>query len=370
MMKQNSFSPPNQPSIVRYGVAGLSFLAAILSLWLMKSHWQDVPLVSLFLLVVIISTWSGCTIPGVLATVLAVLVFGYLLLSPTSPLAVGRMSPLRLMLFTAIASFMVWVIASERRTQRALRQACDELRRNNDVLRESERKLRETGRLANVGYWERDLLAGCIIWSEETCRIFGWQSASRVLSEAELAELIYPDDRHAREQALAEAMEGHGIFDLEYRIVRADGDTATFMVRDEIAATTKSGRPIRMFKPCGAGRSPEPQTGGGGTTGKRAHAQTSRGHRPCRALGPRLGNASCRLVRGALPHLWFVAARGHSHDLAVAESDPPGGPAASRRGGCRSNCREAATLGRRIPHRPCGWRGFVPFAMSRGNGSG
>jgi PAS domain-containing protein len=45
------------------------------------------------------------------------------------------------------------------------------------ALRESEAKLNEAQRIANIGYWERDLAADLFTWSEGTSRIFGFRSA-------------------------------------------------------------------------------------------------------------------------------------------------------------------------------------------------
>src|SRR6185436_15462518 len=42
-----------------------------------------------------------------------------------------------------------------------------------DALRESEAKLKQAQQLANIGYWERDLIADRITWSKETGRIVG-----------------------------------------------------------------------------------------------------------------------------------------------------------------------------------------------------
>jgi two-component system sensor histidine kinase UhpB len=101
-------------------------------------------------------------------------------------------------------------------------------------------------RLAHVGYWERDLVADRITWSEEIGRICGRPSANLVFSQAELREMIHPDDRQLQEDKLAQAMRGCGIYDVEYRIVRPDGEVRWVHVRDEVVADP-SGRPVRMF---------------------------------------------------------------------------------------------------------------------------
>ena len=114
------------------------------------------------------------------------------------------------------------------------------------MLRESEAKLKEAQRIANVGYWERDLIADRITWSEETCRIFGLPSHGAVLCQAKLQELIHPDDRQLQRQALVDALQGKRLYDVEYRIVQPKGEVRFVHVRDEIEYD-KSGKPVRMF---------------------------------------------------------------------------------------------------------------------------
>jgi PAS domain S-box-containing protein len=113
-------------------------------------------------------------------------------------------------------------------------------------LRESEGKLKEAQRIANIGYWERDFPANRITWSEETCRIFGLPPHDNDFSQEKLQELIHPDDRQLQSQALADALQGKGLYDVEYRIVRPGGELRFVHARDEIEYD-KSGKIIRMF---------------------------------------------------------------------------------------------------------------------------
>jgi PAS domain S-box-containing protein len=114
------------------------------------------------------------------------------------------------------------------------------------VLRESEAKLKEAQRLANIGYWERDLLADRITWSRETCRIWGLKTETAVLNQAKMQEMIHPDDRRLQSEALREVLEKGRKYDVEYRIVRPDGQVRFVHAWDEIERD-ESGRVIRIF---------------------------------------------------------------------------------------------------------------------------
>jgi PAS domain S-box-containing protein len=114
------------------------------------------------------------------------------------------------------------------------------------LLRESEAKLKEAQQLANIGYWERDLVTDRLTWSKETCRIFGLQSLRQPFDQADLEKLIHPDDRPIQRQALAETRQAHRPYDVEYRIVRPDGEVRTVHIRDAIQYD-ETGQPVRIF---------------------------------------------------------------------------------------------------------------------------
>ena len=114
------------------------------------------------------------------------------------------------------------------------------------ALRESEAKLNEAQRIANIGYWEHDLAADLFTWSEGTSRIFGFRSENCTLSGAQLQELIHPADRQLRNKAMAQALNGGPRYELEVRIVRHDGEIRIVHIRDEIGYDA-AGQPARMF---------------------------------------------------------------------------------------------------------------------------
>jgi PAS domain S-box-containing protein len=142
----------------------------------------------------------------------------------------------------------VWMPQEERLFQEIGRRLEDALTsllmfRN---LGESERQLEEAQRLTHVGYWERDPDTDLITWSDETYRIFGLEPQARTLSLTQLPDLIHPEDKQIMVQAVAEALRGGPRYDVEYRVVRTNGEVRLVhsqgdVIRDE------SGRPRRMF---------------------------------------------------------------------------------------------------------------------------
>jgi PAS domain S-box-containing protein len=113
-------------------------------------------------------------------------------------------------------------------------------------LQESEARLEEAQRITRVGYWDRDVDRGQITWSDETYRIFGVEARKDSLEDTAFAEMIEPEDRLVMRRALEEALSGGRRYDIEYRIVRPNGEVRVVhsqgeVVRDEL------GRPRRMF---------------------------------------------------------------------------------------------------------------------------
>ena len=64
-----------------------------------------------------------------------------------------------------------------------------------EALRESQRKLEDAQEIAQLGYWENDLDADQITWSDAAYRILGLERGSIVPGSRTLRDLIHPDDR-------------------------------------------------------------------------------------------------------------------------------------------------------------------------------
>jgi PAS domain S-box-containing protein len=113
-------------------------------------------------------------------------------------------------------------------------------------LRESEGKLEEAQRVAHVGYWERDLATDLITWSDEGFRIFGLAPGQSRVPFKGYQELIHAEDRQRIVAAVAEALRGGSRYDVEYRLVRPDGQVRIVHSQGDVMRD-ESGRPRRMF---------------------------------------------------------------------------------------------------------------------------
>jgi PAS domain S-box-containing protein len=113
-------------------------------------------------------------------------------------------------------------------------------------LGESERRLEEAQRISHVGYWERDLATNRYTWSDEAYRIFGLRPQERILTFDDVQELLHPADREMRAAAVAEALRGGRRYDVEYRVVRPDGDVR-FVRSEGDVVRDEAGRLLRVF---------------------------------------------------------------------------------------------------------------------------
>ena len=112
--------------------------------------------------------------------------------------------------------------------------------------RKSEARLEEAQRITHAGHWERDLIADRVTWSDETYRIFGLQPQEHILNLAGVQGMIHPDDRPIQARAVAEAIQGGRPYDVEYRIVRPDGEIRFVHSRGSMILD-ESGQPLRQF---------------------------------------------------------------------------------------------------------------------------
>ena len=97
------------------------------------------------------------------------------------------------------------------------------------ALRESESLLTLAAEQANLGHWVWDTVADrCVYASQQLARILGLATAEEYVAGANSHESdldwVHPDDRDRYDRVVREAFDKGLPFDIEYRIVRRDGD--------------------------------------------------------------------------------------------------------------------------------------------------
>ena len=103
----------------------------------------------------------------------------------------------------------------------------DQEKRARDALRESEERLRLAAEIAGFGVHDYVVAERAAIWSDQLYAMCGVARSQRP-DRALMADIVHPDDRPRIARAMKSALDpsGDGIFDEEFRIVRADnGET-------------------------------------------------------------------------------------------------------------------------------------------------
>ena len=85
------------------------------------------------------------------------------------------------------------------------------------------------GPIPDPGYWEMDVEAGERYWSPEVFHILGFDPASAP-SFDEVLDAVHPDDRKRVRNGMESAIDQRGRLDVEFRFVRADGQTRLIRV--------------------------------------------------------------------------------------------------------------------------------------------
>ncbi|HET7152481.1 MAG TPA: PAS domain-containing protein, partial [Candidatus Kapabacteria bacterium] len=143
------------------------------------------------------------------------------------------------------------------RTRKALRlvgtiQDITEKKREEDTLKRMQQNLEEAQRIAHMGSWELDLSdlgnidRNIVFASDEVLRIFGLPNGTKFLRK-QFEEGIHPDDRNRRDKALYEYLAGGSPYNLDYRVIRPDGDERIVHSEGRLYYDDKTGKPLRLI---------------------------------------------------------------------------------------------------------------------------
>ena len=113
-------------------------------------------------------------------------------------------------------------------------------------LLESNARLEEAQRIANIGHYSWNLIENRVIWSDEVYRIYGLSPQPGPIDLVMVREMIHPSDRELVFRAAEEALQSDVPVDIEHRLVRPDGEVRIIHSVGTVKRDT-SGRPYEMF---------------------------------------------------------------------------------------------------------------------------
>src|SRR5215510_4039520 len=233
---------------LRYGLAVLSVAAALAGTQLLRAYFEAAPN-ALFFCAIVLSSWLGGMGPGLLASLLSVGVIDYHFTYPHHTLTTSAGDLPRMMVFLSSAASVSWLSGRQKRAEKSLQQARQELelkvhertaelRLINEELRaeiaerksaeeallSSEAQLKQTQAVAHLGSYDVDVLTGYPRWSDEVFRILGLDPTSGALFRQDFVErVVHPEDRQYASQSFDEAINEGKPYNIQFRIMRPDG---------------------------------------------------------------------------------------------------------------------------------------------------
>lgn len=127
------------------------------------------------------------------------------------------------------------------RSDARIKESNRELKHALERLAEANEKLKDVHRLkteqldvaisaARLGLWALDLQNGALATSDICRQDYGWLS-SEPFTYDDLKNLVHPDDRARRDRMVEEAFANRQDLEVEYRVIRPDGETVWIHVR-------------------------------------------------------------------------------------------------------------------------------------------
>jgi PAS domain S-box-containing protein len=92
-----------------------------------------------------------------------------------------------------------------------------------EALRVSGESLAEAQRLCQCGSEARNVVTGVVLWSDETCRIYGVEPGAVTPSAQLFFSRVHPEDRTSVQHAFEQVVRNKSDYEVRFRVVRPDG---------------------------------------------------------------------------------------------------------------------------------------------------
>jgi PAS domain S-box-containing protein len=116
-------------------------------------------------------------------------------------------------------------------------------------LEESNARLEESQRVAHLGYWIWNLDTNRVVFSNETCRIYGINPQEGPIDLEAIRELIHPEDRGYVFENAERSVRDKVPIETEHRLIRPSGEIRIVYSRGALTKDA-AGRPYEMFGTC------------------------------------------------------------------------------------------------------------------------
>ena len=113
-----------------------------------------------------------------------------------------------------------------------------------NLLKKNDLLLRESHRIAKLGYWELDIESGELEWSDEIYRMFCVDPANSKASYDLFMSFVHPEDRERVDKAYKKSLEIKKPYNIIHRIVTDEG---VKIVHEQCDTTFEEGKPVRSL---------------------------------------------------------------------------------------------------------------------------
>jgi PAS domain S-box-containing protein len=213
-------------------LAAVAFVGIAVALTLFVPLFVERGAMVLLLAAVVLSIWYGGWKPGLFSALLAIVAAAWVL-PPKGSFLIES--------FADLARFVAFVVVAVLITlmHRSLENARREL-----LL--SEQRFTASVEAARIAAWDQDLSTG-VFWCSPTFEtIFGRTPGEQKESYEGFVGYTHPDDQVRVRSAIADARPGNPEFEMDHRIVRADGEIRWIHTRGRVHFD-EVGKPSRMI---------------------------------------------------------------------------------------------------------------------------
>ncbi|HOV15380.1 MAG TPA: PAS domain-containing protein, partial [Spirochaetota bacterium] len=112
------------------------------------------------------------------------------------------------------------------------------------ALIDSEKKLKEAQKIAQLGNWEYDLVNNKLFWSDEVYAIFECDPSKITTSYELFLSLIHPEDRDKIDKAYKDSLIDKKPYDVEHRIVTKNG-SVKYLIEKCKTDFNEKGEPVK-----------------------------------------------------------------------------------------------------------------------------
>ena len=113
------------------------------------------------------------------------------------------------------------------------------------AMHASEERLQIASSAAAIGIWDWNIISGEVVWDEQMYRLYGLEGDKIQQPMQRWMRMLHPDDAIPTKALLDQALEGHGEFDAEFRVIWSDG-SVHYIKGDAMIFRDADGRPARM----------------------------------------------------------------------------------------------------------------------------